>query len=482
MARPDKKIRNAAAPENPALGWSRPSGVWAGAVCLALLVLGLTGCTLLRYPTSPPTAEIKSLLPTASQATNIVSVTVMQAEVMRFADVYASTVAQAADDFGAKLETPEGRVEAHRWKLGQATSIYVDATGPNPSLNALDMLVLVTLSRMVAEDHLVKVFGDAALPLLETHRRLEANAWEMASGALKPPQQQELRDLIDEWRRKNPDQRYIGAIRFREFVTALGRMPRPGSTAPTSIFSMLFLDPMAGLDPTVAAIEETRLLGERAMYYSQRMPTLLSWQLELLAYEIAAQPESRQVLADAERLTKSAESFAKTGQELPQVINDQRQAGIQQLLDGLKSQATDVRQTLNAGSEAATAINATIKSLDEFVRYVAPPATNPATASTNSKSFDVLDYGKAAGQIAEASRDLNTLLASINQSAPLLAQMGQKTTANANSVVDRAFTRGLILISMFLIGWVVVGLIYRILVNKLIGDGHKPSRPESQIS
>jgi hypothetical protein len=344
------------------------------------------------------------------------------------------------------------------------------------------MLVLVTLSRMVAEDHLVKVFGDAALPLLETHRRLEADAWTMASGALKPPQQQELRDLIDEWRRKNPDQRYIGAIRFKEFVTALGRMPRPGSTAPTSIFSMLFLDPMAGLDPTVSAIEETRLLGERAIYYSQRMPTLLSWQLELLTYEIAAQPESRQVLADVERMSKSAESFARTGQELPKLVNDQRQAGIQQLLDGLKSQATDVRQTLNAGSEAATAINATIKSLDEFVRYVTPPLTNPSAAGTNSKPFDVLEYGNAASSIGEASRDLNTLLVSINQSAPLLAQMGQQTTANANSVVDHAFTRGLILISVFLIGLMAVGVIYRILVNKLIGDKPKTSRPESQMS
>jgi hypothetical protein len=440
------------------------------------------GCTPLRFPASQPTAEVKSLRPSADKTNNIVSITVIQAEVMRFADVYATTVAQAADDFGMKLETPEGRLEAHRWKLGQATSIYVDATGPNPSLNALDMLVLVTLSRMVAEDHLVKVFGDAARPLLETHRQLEADAWTMASGALKPPQQQELKDLIDEWRRKNPDQRYIGAIRFKEFVTALGRMPRPGSTTPTSIFSMLFLDPMAGLDPTVAAIEETRLLGERAIYYSQRMPTLLSWQLELLAYEIAAQPESKQVLADAERLSKAAESFASTGRELPQVINDQRQAGIQQLLDGLKSQATDVRQTLSAGSEAATAINATIKSLDEFVRYVSPPTTNPAVTGANSKRFDVLDYGKAAGQVAEASRDLNALLASINQSAPLLVQMGQQTTANANSVVDHAFKQGLILISVFLVGLVVVGLIYRILVNKLVGDRPKPSKPESHKS
>ena len=90
---------------------------------------------------------------------------------------------------------------------------------------------------------------------------------------------------------------------------------------------MLFLDPLAGLDPTAAAIQETRELGERAMYYSQRMPQLLSWQTELLAYQLAAQPESRQVLSNAQQLAASADIFAKTSEQLPQVINDQRQAG-----------------------------------------------------------------------------------------------------------------------------------------------------------
>jgi hypothetical protein len=465
---------NAAAPETPARQGRRCHGAWLGAACLALLLPGLTGCKLLRFPTSQPTAGVRSLHP-AGPDTNRVTLSVMESQVMRFADVYASIVAQAADDLSAKLDTPEGRYEAQRWKLGQATSIYIDATGPNPSLNALDMLVMVTLSRMVAEDHFVKVFGDGALPLLETHRRLEADAWLLAGGVLTPPQQQELKDLITDWRRNNPDQRYVGVIHFKEFVTALERTPRPGSTAPTSIFSLLFLDPMAGLDPTVAAIEETRLLGERAMYYSQRMPTLLGWQIELLAYQMATQPESKQLLVDADRLSKSADIFAKTGQALPQVINDQRQAAIDQLLDGLKSQSADTRQTLNAGAEAATAINAAVTSLTEFVRYVSPPVTNATAADTNSRPFDVLDYGKASSQVGETARDLNTLLVTLNQSMPQLAQLGQQTTADADRVVQRAFWYGVALILIALTGSVFAGLCYRALAGRLARSGRKAS-------
>jgi hypothetical protein len=472
VLRPTKITGNPATPENPARQGRRWPGLWLGAACLALLLPGLTGCKLLRFPSSQPTAGVKSLhAPTAE--TNLVSLSVMESQVMRFADVYASVVAQAADDLSAKLDTPEGRYEAQRWKLGQATAIYVDATGPNPSLNALDTLVLVSLARMVAEDHFVKVFGSAALPLLETHRRLEAQAWLLAGGVLTPPQQQELKDLIAEWRRKNPDQRYVGAIRFMEFVTALEKAPKPGSTGPTSIFSLLFLDPMAGLDPTVAAIEETRLLGERGMYYTQRLPTLLGWQIELLAYQMATQPESKQLLVDADRLSKSAEIFARTGQELPQVVNDQRQAAIEQLLDGLKSQSADVRQTLNAGGEAATAINSAVNSLAEFVRYVSPPVTNPVAAGTNSKPFNVLDYGRAAGQVADSARDLNTLLLTLNQTTPQLGQLRQQAADDADRVLQHAFRYGVALTVIVLTGSVLAGLCYRALANRLGRDGRK---------
>jgi hypothetical protein len=262
----------------------------------------------------------------------------------------------------------------------------------------------------------------------------------------------------------------------------LGKPQTPATTSPTSVFSLLYLDPLAGLDPTTAAIEETQRLGERAMYYTQRMPQLLSWQTEVLGYQLAAQPESAQVLSNANQLATSAEMFTKTAQQLPQLINDQRQAAIQQLLDGLRSQETDVRQTLNAGGDAAASINAAIKSLDGFVRYVSSPNINKTTVSTNSRPFNVLDYGTAAGQIGAAARDLNTLLTTLNQSTPQMAQLGQQTAADANRVVDHAFRRGLILILVLLAGSVVAALTYRILASKLTGDGRKSSRPDSGAS
>ena len=454
-----------------------------GFLCLALLAVALTGCSFMRLHSSPPKAHVNSMQLT-NLATGPVTFPILQQQIMRFADTYAATVAQACDEISASATNADSmgiRLTALRWKLGQATSAYTDATGQNPAVNALDMLVLVSMARIVVEGYGVETYGDAIHPLLDAQRNLETNAWTLAGGLLKKSQQQELRDLIQEWRQKNPNQHYVGQIRFREFVTALGKMPSQTATAPTSIFSLLYLDPLAGLDPTAAAIEETRELGERAMYYTQRMPGLLSWQAEVLAYQLASQPESKQMLDDAHRLATSSEVFAKTAQQLPQLINDQRQAAIQQVLDGLTAQGnnsrellTDMRGTLNSAGEAATNINTAILSLTKFIQYVSQTNTS-SSSKANDHPFNVLDYGTAATQIGAAANNLNALLVSVNQSAPQIEKLSQQTTADADRVVQHAFRMGLVLILILLAGSVVAGLIYRVLANQLTKNGRKSS-------
>jgi hypothetical protein len=418
---------------------------------------------------------------------------VLQEQVTRFADKYALTVAEAADDYLRRATSPEARIEAVRWKLGQGTAAWVDASGPNPVLNLLDLTVLAIMSRRVLEDEMSRVFGPEGLPLLEAHRQLETNVWTSVSGLISPEQQQQLLEMIEEWRRRNPGQRYAAVTRFRELAIAVGRTPPPTKKGgPSSIFSLLLLDPFAGLDPTAAAIEETRQLGERAMYYTQRMPTLLNWQAQLLALQLAVQPEAKQILADADRLTRATEAFAKVADQMPQLVNDQREAAIRQILDGVASERTNLlaslaseeqkarallaeaRQTLEAGSGMAASVQAAIKTLDEFVRLVSPE-TNRAPAATNSKPFDVLDYGQAAGQIGQMAQELQQVLAGLKQATPELSRLRQDATADLQRVVWQAFWLGLGLILVLLAGGVLAGLGYRALANKLWRAGPSPA-------
>ena len=224
------------------------------------------------------------------------------------------------------------------------------------------------------------------------------------------------------------------------------------------------------------------------MYYTQRMPTLISWQMEVPAYQLAGQPESQQVLTNMNRVAGAAEAFGTTAAILPKLANDQREAAIRQVFAGLAAERTkwlaslssgetnaramlvEMRQTFNQATEMANAVNGAVKSLDAFVRSVTPTNSKPENVSTNDKPFDVLDYGRAASQVGEAAKELHELLGSLDQSTPQVARLSQQASADAERVVQRAFRLGVLLIVILLAGSVVAGLTYRALANRLTRD------------
>ena len=457
----------------------------ACAVLIAALITAIPcGCSYLKPTKAADTAEVKTLQP-KSEKPRPTTLTVLQSEVMRFADDYASTVAQAADDFSSSTTNEACRVTALKWKLEQAGAAYVNAAGRNPALNALDMVVLATLARMVVEDPAsTGRFGEPVRALAETHRRLETNAWRLVESVLRPEQKAELSDLMREWRERNPNQRYVGGVRFREFAAELGKTPQAAKSKPTSVFNLLFIDPMAGLDPAARAIEETRQSAERITYYAQRAPILLSWQIELLSYQLADQPAARQFLADANRFSKSSEVLAQTADRIPGLVDQQREAAIKQLLDGLASERTnlvaalatqeanartlltDTRDTLNAGSQMASSVQGAVESLHSFVRFVSPSLGSnaaPVTVSTNKRPFNILDYGTAAGQVGAMAVDMNSLLTGVNQTAPHLSRLTQDAKVEAQNLMTRAFGLAVLLILILLAS----GIVYRFVSLKL---------------
>jgi hypothetical protein len=120
----------------------------------------------------------------------------------------------------------------------------------------------------------------------------------------------------------------------------------------------------------------------------------------------------------------------------------------------------------------------TITNFDALMKRfgVGEPTTN-AVPDTNSPPFNILDYGKTAAQVGSMAKDLNTLVASVNQSVPQIERLSQQATADAQRVVDRSFRLGLVLIGVLLMGAVAAGLAYRVLANKLADSRREPSPP-----
>ena len=450
-------------------------------LALPLVLLGsFVACSHLpfRRNAGPPNIAAEGKAP--------LTVPELQFEVLRFADNYSNSVAHASDRVSREIGTREAQVESLKWKLEQSTAAYVDGTGQNPVWNALDLVGLATVSRMVIEDARSRqVFGGSLEPLVETHKALEATAWALASQFLEASEQKELSDLFAEWRKQNPNERSVSGVHFREFALTLGKATSPSTVKANSIFSLLYLDPFAGLDPTTVAIEQSRELASRTVAYAERMPTLLRWQAELLALQVARQPDPQELMADVDRVSHSVEGASKTVQGFPALIDTQRKEAIDQIFAGVTTQREallgeldaregklralmgETKQTLDAGAQMSDSLKGTITALDAFVHYVSPPPDPNAPPAKPGKPFDPLDYGKAASDVGGMARDLTVLLSTVDKTAPQLGALGSRTAEDLKGVVDRAFWKGLVLILVLLVGAIPATLAYKALARRI---------------
>jgi hypothetical protein len=274
-----------------------------------------------------------------------------QLKVMRYADEYSGRVIETSQRLNAQAQSPAERLAAQNWRLTQATSAFTIASGPNPTINALDMIVLATLSRMTLEGPWARRwYGARAMPLLDVHRGLEAQAWSLADGTLSPEQVMQLRGLIEQWRAEHPNASAVTQVRFTGFTAAIsGRASREAHSS-GGLFSLIGLDPLSNLDPAVRELEQTRQLAERTIYYLQRAPDLLNMQVESLAYQLVVMPEAQSVLQDSQRISLAAEAAVGFTDTLPAAVATEREAALRQIDTLLRAEQLQLQSLLREAS------------------------------------------------------------------------------------------------------------------------------------
>jgi hypothetical protein len=405
----------------------------------------------------------------------------LQLAVMRFADEYAGRIADPILAFKRETTDAGERLAAQNWLLSQTTSVYTVASGPNPIANALDMVVVATLSRMVMEDSWVaEKYGDRAVQLRDAHARLEPRAWSLVDDILTEGQKTQLRKVIDDWRAHNPQVRAVAYIHFHDFAKAIGQPPPGEARQPGSLFGLLGLDPLSNLDPAVREITQTRHLAERAIFYMQRAPNLIDMQIERLTYQFTSLPETKALLVDLERASLATEAAGKLAGDLPAVIARERQAAIAQFTDALYAQESQMRElalalrgTLEAGTATSDSLNATIRSLDTLMKRFEKPEASAVEAepATPKKPFDITDYAQAAREFSATARELQTLVATIDAGTPGLANLTQRATGDIKGVIDHLFWRLVLLVVIVIVLTVVAILGYRLIAHRVL-PGH----------
>lgn len=395
----------------------------------------------------------------------------LQLSVMRFADEYTAGVTERVGVFQQSTDDPRERLAAQSWLVSQATSAFTIATGPNPELNAIDMLVFATLSRMVIEDRWVgELYGSRAEGLLIAHRGLEERVWTFAPVLLSEAQVIELRSGIEAWHRKNPVVRAVPFIHFEEFAFATGVTPT-GTASSSSIFSFLGIDPLSNLDPAVRELAQTRQLAERAVYYGQRAPKLISMEAQRLAFQLALTPESAGLLENVDRIGGAAQTAGNLAADLPRLLAEERSAAIEQLtgiLDERQGQlqalVVELRSTLEAGGTTSDSVRETIAALDVLLARFDRPAS--ATAGSQSRPFDVTEYTEGLRVMGETAQQLQVLLGQADGKMPALNQASERATGQLRSLVDHVYWR-LVQLILILVAAVTVGALgYRAVARR----------------
>jgi hypothetical protein len=198
-----------------------------------------------------------------------------QALVMGAADEYIAALGEAVYLIArAGEQTPKARALTQLFVRNGTTAALDIATKPNPSVAMLDMMVLSSLQTWSFENHWMPAgIGEAGRGALDRLKAADAEVWRTARARLSESQVRTVRDLVDSWIAQNPDRTITSLARFEDFADArmMNTMNDRGRAA--------------GLLREVAlatsAIDDARLLGERALWYASRYPFLLGQQTEL---------------------------------------------------------------------------------------------------------------------------------------------------------------------------------------------------------
>jgi hypothetical protein len=439
---------------------------------LLLLAALSTGCSLLKWNAELTSRTFKTMIGMDS-GTSVDPVD-LQEQLLRSADIFLVGVTTSAEKL-RRDGAPISQVDLQTLKISYTTTILALATGPNVIANLLDMVVLITRSRMMVEAYwLPEVYGESARPLLETCRETETQLWQIATPLLTATQQEELRQTIQTLHQQDRNSQTLLPTQALNFVTGVAKVSQKKRYEPSSVFSLLMLDPLAGLDPAARELAETRLFAERALFIAQRMPNLLRWEMELFTLKTAEMPQLQQLLTDSTQLAAAADRFSQVAVQLPTLLSTERErllGALKEQETGLSSLAREVQQTLATGGQMADSTNLTLKTFQEVMARF-----NSGPQDPSAEPFRIREYTDAAAQIHATATELVVLLQALDGLAgsPRLAQVSsqfsvltQHAQTSGREVVDYAFQRALLLVLLGCGAVFATALVYRVLSARL---------------
>lgn len=236
---------------------------------------------------------------TAADGGALVSQAELQEDLQRFTGQFMDRITQAAAEVSGERADPISD-QALRMTLAYEASALDIATEPLPEVALLDMMVFVRLARMALVEHWIpKVYGDRGQPFAVAFEQAEAQLSDIAGKIMTDAQKAKLAALIADWRRANPGQFRVEAVRLGDFSVRAGKV---ASAREKETYGLL-----AEMKNATHVADEALLLAQRATFALNRLPFLLRGQLRV---------GGREILRDGISIITSEDSFAASAKEL----------------------------------------------------------------------------------------------------------------------------------------------------------------------
>ena len=418
--------------------------------CSALL-FGLAAC----MTPSPATEQVLVAPLSSSGQSSQSSMTREELEdsVRRYADRYFTRIALATNELAANTTSGEHRQLMHDWKTTAQTAIVDTAIGQNAVTNLLDMMVATRLSLLVIDSYWTpNVFGETlGKPFRETYVELERDIWAVSDDVLTAQQQDDLRNLVDEWHAENPEQYFPWYVRLDNFS---------GQRAA----SLAAVKQTGGLLSEVArareAAEEIQAFGERILFYLQRAPMITSNEFESGVGDILQRPDVAGLVTDTDRFVSAVEQLVQLVEDLP----DEQIAAIDQFMDRLGSER---RALLADVSETEPELRAVLSDLRPIIESLERTVAVAKQRNPEARPFNITEYTELVERSAVTAAELTLMLDAIDS---LLGENG-----NATGLVDSLVAAGQAAVkqifwyavALFIIFFVLL-LAYRLIASRVL--------------
>jgi hypothetical protein len=422
---------------------------WAATMSLAAMLL--SSCTAVEQAGRSVRGIFRPLsaapaVPAAKRADQITQEELEQLT-YGFADRYLTYIITATERIERDNSDSVQRRRAHLVRLVQVSAIYDIATNADPFTRLLDLMLVVTLQsqKWIEEDQAERWFGERAVPLIQASRKAREDIWQIAARTMTTDQLEVIDYLIWDWRRRNPGIELVSYMRFDDFAAERGKSIIADVKGGGGL--------LAPVGQATQAVDEMRLLAERAFFYAKRLPFLINWQVRAAVDDVLSESEAREIsgaLLDASR----------TLAQLPQHIGREREAvfaAINKEQPMFESLASQYRGAISDTADLVAAMDDLTRSSQQTLQMLDHVAL---AKGANGYLFDIREYSATVEKLITALQEANRLagvtVAVMDNVQPqqldLIARGGAAHAQSlADGVIDRAFWRAVALIIVFFV-------------------------------